>query len=295
MPVRAATGGQPETSKTSNATAQACAAKHPLELGVLCRLQLGHSGNHVYRLQAELCGGRDDSGRYEWPNDVDGIDMPGVGVVRPGVSPDAPGEDSAGDGIPAIGRDPVAGASLNDNLRASVALRDMETGEQRERLFSQLIFASRDLAHEQIEPATEFESAFCTECGEDADAQGVIAHVPVCHAGRVLQIIADLLATLNLKPEQKEAANTDEEARAGDGIRPQGLEHFKELIKDLGDVVRKAHPDSAMLGLETVAAAFGCLLDVYAAPNPSNPAGMCDDNAAFRKFFAEIIEQGGAR
>ena len=216
MPVRAATGEEPETSKTSTATVH----WHAHGLCRHCGMPIRRSAEGLWTHEHSVLCVKDGLFAAE----PLAIDMPGVGVVRPGVSPDAPGEDSAGDGAPLVDRGPVAGASLNDNLRASVALRDMEAGEQRERLFSQLIFASRDLAHEQIEPATEFESAFCTECGEDADAQGVIAHVPVCHSGRVLQIIADLLATLNLKPEQKEAANTDEEARAGDGIRPQGLD-----------------------------------------------------------------------
>jgi len=88
----------------------------------------------------------------------------------------------------------------------------------------------------------------------------------------------------------KEAA-TDETLAAGDAIRP--LE-FTEVIVQLGGIVHKAHPTSALTGLKITAAAFGALLDIYAAPNSENPAGMCDDLAAFRRLFAQIIE-GGAR
>jgi len=88
----------------------------------------------------------------------------------------------------------------------------------------------------------------------------------------------------------KEAA-TGERLAAGDAIRP--LE-FTEVIVQLGGIVHKAHPTSALTGLKITAAAFGALLDIYAAPNSENPAGMCDDLAAFRRLFAQIIE-GGAR
>jgi hypothetical protein len=101
-------------------------------------------------------------------------------------------------------------------------------------------------------------------------------------------VLRDLMATL------KEDAADGEKLEAGDGIRPLGLPAFEKLINDLGGLVDSAHPESAMLALETTAAAFGCLLDIYAAPNPENPQGMCDDKVLFRKHFAGIIE-GGAR
>jgi hypothetical protein len=217
--------------------------------------------------------------------DSEGIDMPGVGVVRPaGVSPVElrSRRESAGDEVPQMERDPVAGAKVENR--------------RRERLISQLIFAARDLAQEQIEPTDGTEPAFCTECIAD-EVNGAIAHERLCRTGRVLVVIDGLIGTLVSKPDQKEAV-TDEEAHAGDGTRPRGhgtKEHFEALVKDLGELVCKAHPDSALSGLETTAAAFGCLLDVYAAPNPENPAGMCDDKVAFREHFAQILTEGGAR
>jgi hypothetical protein len=77
----------------------------------------------------------------------------------------------------------------------------------------------------------------------------------------------------------------------GEGLTIK-LKQFQGVIRKLNDVVEKASPDSALEGLRTVAAAFGCLLDVYASPNPNNPDGMCDDKVAFRKMFAEIIVNG---
>lgn len=139
-----------------------------------------------------------------------GIDMPGVGVVRPGVSPDI-----------CAGRESAVG----------------EVGERSPGLVDGAEFSS--------------------------------------------------------KPDSKEAA-TDGDAPAGDGTRPRGHEDFEDLIKDLGELVLKADPDSALEGLECVAIAFGYLLDVYAGPNPENPAGMCDDSALFRQHFARILT-GGAR
>ena len=86
-------------------------------------------------------------------------------------------------------------------------------------------------------------------------------------------------------------AATDETLAADDAIRP--LE-FTEVIVQLDKIVHKAHPTSALTGLKITAAAFGALLDIYAAPNSENPAGMCDDLDAFRRLFAQIIA-GGAR
>lgn len=223
MPVRAAIGDEPGTGTTSEKT-----RLHWHAHG-LCRncgkpIRVNEDCFWVHQAGV-LCEG------LFCAAEPIGIDMPGVGVVRPGQSSPAelrPGRESAGDEVSRDG-DLVGGAEL------------------RERLFAQLIFAARDLAQEQIEPATEHESAFCTECGVD-EHRGVIAHEPPsCRTGRVLELLVELTGTLNLKLDQKEAA-TDEEAHAGDGTRPRGLEKFKGVIKDLGDLAGKAHPGSAMLG-----------------------------------------------
>lgn len=95
----------------------------------------------------------------------------------------------------------------------------------------------------------------------------------------------------------KEAA-TGERLAAGDAIRPLEFAdvvsgaQFTELIGQLAEVVRKAHPTSALIALKVTACAFGALLDIYAAPNAENPEGMCDDLDAFRNVFAQIIAGG---
>ena len=60
----------------------------------------------------------------------------------------------------------------------------------------------------------------------------------------------------------------------------------------LGKIVSDASKDSALEGLTRTAQIFSLLLDIYARPNAENPDGMCDDPAAFRRHFAEIIATG---
>jgi hypothetical protein len=69
---------------------------------------------------------------------------------------------------------------------------------------------------------------------------------------------------------------------------------FKKLVLKLGAIVSEADPESAMKGLTIVAGAFGCLLDIYAKPNPENPQGMSNDPRAFRRHFADIIAESVA-
>ncbi len=66
-------------------------------------------------------------------------------------------------------------------------------------------------------------------------------------------------------------------------------EEVKRAYKKLGRHVQMAGGDSALHGLEVVTAAFALVLDTYANPNPENPEGMCDDPAAFRQYFADIL------
>lgn len=64
------------------------------------------------------------------------------------------------------------------------------------------------------------------------------------------------------------------------------------LLKDLNEIVRQADSKSALRGLEICARLFAVLIHVYAAPNPENSEGMCDDPAALRKYIAQIILDG---
>lgn len=63
--------------------------------------------------------------------------------------------------------------------------------------------------------------------------------------------------------------------------------------RDLGKVVERAGGQSALHGLQVVAFAFAAVLDTYAKPNALNPEGMSDDPPAFRRYFADIIADGG--
>lgn len=67
---------------------------------------------------------------------------------------------------------------------------------------------------------------------------------------------------------------------------------FQKAVTALNRITRSHARGSALRGLELTALAFGALLDVYASPNPDNKLGMCDDKAAFRKHFAELIAKG---
>ena len=80
----------------------------------------------------------------------------------------------------------------------------------------QLLFAARDLAEAQIEPAGSSDLAFCGECLNE-EAGGRIAHAALCKTGRVMGVIA---ALSNFNSNRKEAAET---GCAGDGIRLRTL------------------------------------------------------------------------
>lgn len=132
-----------------------------------------------------------------------GIDLPGVGNVRPDeISPVCAGRESA------VGEVPSGDLAGGVNLAG------------RERLIWQLVFAGMRLADAQIEPADRTEPAFCTECVVD-EHDGAIAHKLECRTGRVHAVIAELIGTLT--PTQKETATDGEQPGAGDGIRPHGF------------------------------------------------------------------------
>lgn len=249
-----ATGAEPETNTTLD-------SERPMPVDLLC-LRCGERGGEWRREQIVGAGGWgvletnqrvassvDESGRYIYAHicvaDSVGIDLPGVGVMRPGISSDWAGRESAASEVPSPGL--AGGVSYS--------------------------------AH-----------GLCRNCGAPVkrDPDGTWTHENgyFCDGRRA---IAD---PFDLHPREKEAV-ANGEARVGDGI---AFEDFEKLIKDLGDLVRKAHPDSARVGLEVVTAAFGCLLDIYAWPNPENPLGMCDDRDAFRQYFAQMLSsRGGTR
>jgi hypothetical protein len=141
-----------------------------------------------------------------------GIDVPGVGLVSPASGSPVElrsGRESAVDEVPQWSRDLAGGVEVNE-----------APGDRRERLISQLIFAARELALAQIEPADGAEPPFCTECTKDAHDTGAIVHEDDCLTGRVVRLIADLVETLRSKPSQREAVSDGETPQAADAIRP---------------------------------------------------------------------------
>ena len=146
-----------------------------------------------------------------------GIDLPGVWSARPEISLDCTGRESAAAVGSEVATDPACGVvvSLDDRLRASLQRIggtaeecDQETPEERrDRLFGQLAFAAHRLAKAQIEPAeAEYANpAFCTECLQD-ERNGAIAHERGCWTGHVLQVIAELIATVQAAPEEEGGA-----------------------------------------------------------------------------------------
>jgi hypothetical protein len=64
---------------------------------------------------------------------------------------------------------------------------------------------------------------------------------------------------------------------------------FAKFVADLNELAMRHAAGSALQGLTVLAGGFAVLLDMYAAPNPENPEGMCDDWFKFRNHFAEIM------
>lgn len=133
----------------------------------------------------------------------------------------------------------LAGGAIPEPLRSFLDEETLELPEsptdRRERLISQLIFAARELALSQIEPADgPGEPSFCTECVKDAYVVDAIVHEDNCRTGRVLRVIGDLVTTLRSKPTPKETAADEETPAAGDGIRPRGWTHVCGLCGQRG-------------------------------------------------------------
>lgn len=148
-------------------------------------------------------------------SDSVGIDLPGVGHVRPNVLASRSGrEDDAVGEIPLPLRNQADGVSL----------------------LGELVAAATDLAEAQIEPATESEPAMCTECVKDAAEPAGIVHAHNCRVGRLQKLIAKVVT----QPTTKEAATDGERPEAGDGIRPHGLTRVdaeRRRIRDAFDKI----------------------------------------------------------
>lgn len=128
------------------------------------------------------------------PGDLD--DNPSSGAPVEGAAtlkgePYAPGEipETLKAFVEALGPDDLVVRITSDEVveMQELAQRD----DTRDRLLAQLLFATRDLAEAQIEPATNHERAYCVECfAEEKD--GAIAHGAGCKVARVLSILKEL-------------------------------------------------------------------------------------------------------
>jgi len=209
-----------------------------------------------------------------------GIDQPGVGFVHAAdcaVSPNAvtrfPGGGSnwakANPGI-AAHVPPSLLRLLNNEPPADLIWRQRDSIEdgdllvafdsslrilkarlvRREDLLSQLLFAARDLAEQNILgkdwapiPAGAHAASWCREC-QMTEHLGRLQHTDTCRTGRVLGIIGELTSTSDFDSKGKEAAPENgpratgfgcvgvqgETVRAGDGIRPREPQESAEWI-----------------------------------------------------------------
>jgi hypothetical protein len=112
-------------------------------------------------------------------------------------------------------------------------LQDWLDQEERDGLVSQLIVAAQNLAEINLRKSRllgsiagfEIRTAGCVECLRPALA-GHQPHNPECNTGRVLGLVAALLAPVAAQVEsmnRKEAGPAEEMGRAGDGARMRGL------------------------------------------------------------------------
>lgn len=95
--------------------------------------------------------------------------------------------------LPQLSRDsapPAQPQPLAAHVEADELARE-EQREHREGLLAQLLFAAKDLAEAQIEPADGDEPAFCNECVVD-QYENNLAHEPLCRTGRVLRVLSEL-------------------------------------------------------------------------------------------------------
>lgn len=127
------------------------------------------------------------------------VDVPGVGSVHAGDCQQVP-----------------------EPLRSFIS--DPLPCARREKLLCRLLLYAKDMAEHQIEPAIaeDAEPGWCLECTED-ETGGAIAHNPVCRTGRVLRVVAEILASPDFDLKGKETAPDGEGAQVGDGIRLRGL------------------------------------------------------------------------
>lgn len=101
--------------------------------------------------------------------------------------------------------------------------------QRRDDLLSTLIFAARALAehnfalrHDGVGVGDANPVLICLDC-KAVEHRGRVSHTNTCRTGRVLGIIAELMATADFNLKEKENALAEETSCAGDGIRPRGL------------------------------------------------------------------------
>jgi hypothetical protein len=93
-----------------------------------------------------------------------------------------------------------------------------------------LLFAARILADANIVKDLRDDGAHllgaplsCRECHFGATSDGVLHHATSCNTGRVLDLVAELIAFPDSKSSKKEVAPAGGIARTDDGIRGRGL------------------------------------------------------------------------
>jgi hypothetical protein len=203
-----------------------------------------------------------------------GVDEPGVGRVHSAdcprlSSPWRSGREYAADEVPQPLWDFVDGATFTDRRCSVCGARRLVSGAcslvsggdgmggcpdplhdyrleetaRCERILAQLPFAARDLAERNLRGALSNAgvgghviASSCTEC-RVVEHLGVLRHSGTCRTGRVLDLIAELLAIPEFDLNKKEVASEEgmgssqqlkpvagdpEQDRAGDGIRPRG-------------------------------------------------------------------------
>lgn len=157
-------------------------------------------------------------------------------MTRPlsdGQAPADPRPDSSEPVVNLSGQPYVAGdvpSPLRDLLAlpGAAPLFGAASDEECNRHMCQLLFAARDLAEAQIEPASDGDSGFCGECLQ-TDSDGLIAHESNCKTARVMRLIAELCALTETRISQRKEAATEGTGAAGDGIRPRDLLTVREV------------------------------------------------------------------
>ena len=134
---------------------------------------------------------------------------------------------------------------------------------ERDYLTTQLLFAARNLAESRVFRAGNIQIGIglCLECD---GAPGL--HELSCRAGRVLELIERLKATVNPHGTGKEVATGGEEPAAGGGVRPRGFTRpaCVKCGSCAGVWVASLHPeplDLSLLGLNQCVINSGADLD----------------------------------